>query len=80
MGHQDAFLLPRLSARYQFSQGTFAGPGATGEKRRLQIFRPSFRTGRFNPNWSFTPREGRAARGPSAARGDLDGISTGVVH
>jgi hypothetical protein len=28
MGHQDAFLRPRLSARYRFSQGTLAGtPG-----------------------------------------------------
>jgi hypothetical protein len=60
MGHQDAFLLPRLSARYRFCQGTLAGPRATGKKRRLQIFPPSFRTGRFNPNWSSTPREGAA--------------------
>jgi hypothetical protein len=28
MGHQNAFLRPRLSARYRFSQGTLAGtPG-----------------------------------------------------
>ena len=25
MGHQDAFLRSRLSVRYRFSQGTFAG-------------------------------------------------------
>ena len=39
VGHQDAFLLPRLSARYRFSQGTLAGPGATGEKRRERSLR-----------------------------------------
>jgi hypothetical protein len=29
-GHQDAFLPPRLSARYRFSQETFAGTRGNG--------------------------------------------------
>jgi hypothetical protein len=29
-GHQDAFLRPRLSARYRFSQGTLAGTHGNG--------------------------------------------------
>jgi hypothetical protein len=33
-GHEDAFPRPRLSACCPFSQGTFAGPRATGETRR----------------------------------------------
>ena len=28
--HQDAFLQPRLSARYRFSQGTLAGTRGNG--------------------------------------------------
>jgi hypothetical protein len=72
--HQDAFLLPRLSARYRFSQETLAGPGPTGEKRRLQIFPLPFKTRRFDPNWSFTPREGRPALQDHRRRGV---ISTG---
>jgi hypothetical protein len=38
LGHEDAFPQPRLSARYRFSQGTFAGTRATGETRRYQPF------------------------------------------
>jgi len=30
MGHEDAFPRPRLSARYRFSQGTFAEPRGNG--------------------------------------------------
>ena len=30
MGHQDAFLRPRLSARYRFSQATLAGTRGNG--------------------------------------------------
>jgi len=30
VGHQDAFLGPRLSARYRFSQGTLAGARGNG--------------------------------------------------
>jgi hypothetical protein len=30
MGHQDAFLRPRLSARYRLSQGTLAGTRGNG--------------------------------------------------
>jgi hypothetical protein len=30
MGHQDAFLWPRLGARYLFSQGTLAGAWGNG--------------------------------------------------
>jgi len=30
MGHEDAFPRPRLSARYRFSQRTFAGPRGNG--------------------------------------------------
>ena len=30
MGHQDAFLGPRLSARYRFSQGILAGARGNG--------------------------------------------------
>jgi hypothetical protein len=31
MGHEDAFLPPRLSGRYWFSQATFAGTSGNGE-------------------------------------------------
>ena len=31
MGHQDTFLRPRLSARYRFSQGTFARTRGNGQ-------------------------------------------------
>jgi hypothetical protein len=31
MGHEDAFLPPRLSRRYRFSQGTFAGTRGNGD-------------------------------------------------
>ena len=34
MGHEDAFLRPRLSARYRSSQGTLAGARGKGEIRR----------------------------------------------
>ena len=30
MGHEDAFLRPRLSARYRFIQGTLAGTRGNG--------------------------------------------------
>ena len=30
LGHEDAFPQPRLSARYRFSQGTFAGTRGNG--------------------------------------------------
>ena len=30
MGHEDAFPRPRLSARYRFSQGSFAGTRDNG--------------------------------------------------
>src|ERR1700719_404201 len=40
VGHEDAFLRPRLSARCRFSQGTFAGTRGNGRDRRLQTFPP----------------------------------------
>ena len=38
MGHEDAFLRPRLNARYRFSKGTFAGTQGNGEMRRFPPF------------------------------------------
>jgi len=41
-GHQDAFLWPRLSARYPFSEGTLAGDAGQRARRAL----PGAGTGR----------------------------------
>lgn len=41
MGHEDAFALPRLSARYRFSQGTFAGTRGNGQDAPCPPFRRS---------------------------------------
>ena len=43
MGHQDAFLRPRLSARYRFSQGTLAG--MWGKGRDAPVNEPAFAGG-----------------------------------
>ena len=38
MGHQDAFLRSRLSVRYRFSQGTFAGTRCNGRDAAKPVF------------------------------------------
>ena len=50
MGHEDAFPRPRLSARCRFSQGTFAGTGATGETRRKRPRSFRLNASGFDPN------------------------------
>ena len=35
MGHEDAFLRPRLNARYRFSKGTLAGTRGNGREAPL---------------------------------------------
>ena len=39
MGHEDAFLRPRLSARHRFSKGTLAGTRATGRDAPIPAVR-----------------------------------------
>jgi len=39
MGHEDAFPRPRLSARYRFSQGTFAGTRGNGPEAPIPDLR-----------------------------------------
>jgi hypothetical protein len=38
-GHEDAFPRPRLSARYRFSQGTFAGTRGNGRDAPISALR-----------------------------------------
>src|SRR5207302_1159922 len=42
MGHEDAFPRPRLSARCQFSQGTFAGTRGNGRDAPTAVTQPAF--------------------------------------
>ena len=55
MGHEHAFLRPRLNARYRFSQGTL-GERGNGEKRRLRTYRSHTGTG-VNPQAATRPRQ-----------------------
>ena len=49
VGHQNAFLRPRLDARYRFSKGTLAGTRSNGGMRRFRTFPPSPRNGEVRP-------------------------------
>jgi len=39
VGHEDAFLRPRLDARYRFSKGTLAGTRGNGRDAPIPVIR-----------------------------------------
>jgi len=62
MGHQDAFLRPRLSARCRFSQRTFAGTRDNGRDAPIPVLPALTRNGEVRPETVTRLASGNAGR------------------